>query len=377
MTNRYIRSKALLFVCITLITGARAQLSTSITYEYAKISFPGATLTIANGINNSNMIVGSYFDSKDVVHGFLYRRGKFTTVDFPGATVTEVFGINDEGDIVGLYQLPGRLNSHGFLRRNGAFTTIDSPQAQFGTSALAINRAGTIVGSYDDAHGFVYRGGAYQTLDAPQLQGEAASTQLNGISNLGWIAGQVLSGGNWRGFWIAGGHFHFLEPMGSSDNQIMAINGQGDIVGCHDAMAGFVSFHVGNLPGGQGSQYPVQERLASCATAITFARAVVGNYFTVKQPYGFLGVPALTLEVADPITHSIQTNPVHLLANASGINPISHIEVWANFKKVFQVKGAVLDTKLTLPLGTNVRLVIKAVDSKGVTAKLLDPISIQ
>jgi hypothetical protein len=378
MTRPIIRAEALVLVCITLIAGTRAQVSTSVAYEYAKIAYPGATLTIANGINNRNTIVGSYFDSKDFVHGFVYRRDKFTAVNFPGATVTEVLGINDYGDIVGVYQMLGPLNFHGFLRHNGEFTTIDSPKALFGTTAFAINRAGTIVGSYDDAHGFVYHEGTYRTLDAPQLRGESPNTQLNGINKLGWIAGQVFTGGNWRGFWMVADDLDFLEPRGSADSQITGINGRGDIVGCHDAIAGFISFHVESSEGGEGSEkYPAQERLASCATAVNYARVVVGNYFTLKQPYGFLGVPALTLQVAAPVNHTVHTNPVHLVASAWGNNPISQIQVWANFKKVFQVNGGELDANVKLPLGTSVRLVIYALDSKGVTTKIVDTITVQ
>jgi uncharacterized membrane protein len=274
--------------------------------------------------------------------------------------------------------VPGPLNFHGFLRRNGEFTTIDSPKAQFGTTALAIDPDGTIVGSYDDAHGFMYHKGTYRTLDAPQLQGEPPNTQLNGINNLGWIAGQVFTGGNWRGFWIAGNDWDFLEPRGTGDSQVTGINGRGDIVGCHDATAGFISFLVENSEVAKGPEkFPIQEQLASCVAAINFARAVVGNYFTVKQPYGFLGVPALTLKVTAPANHSLHTNPVHLVASASGNNPMAQIQVWANFKKISHVNGGELNADVNLPLGTNVRLAIHAVDSKGVTTKVVHTITVQ
>jgi len=377
MKTHAIRAQAMVLVCISLIPGTRAQVSTSVAYEYAEIAYPGARLTTVNGLNNSNTIVGSYFDSYDSVHGFVYRRGRFTAVNVAGATATEVLGINDYGDIVGVYQLSGPLNFHGFLRHNGKFVTIDSPRAQFGTTAFAINRAGTIVGSYDDAHGFTYSAGKYRTLDAPQLQGEPANTQLNGINNLGWIAGQVLTGGIWRGFWIVGNDLDFLESRSTSDSQVTGINGRGDIVGCHDAMAGFIAFHVESSKESETSEkYPAQERLASCAASINFARVVVGNYFTVKQPYGFLGVPVLTLQVAVPRNHTVHTNPVHIVASAQGNNPITHIQVWANFKKVFQVNGGELDANVRLPVGTNVRLAISAIDSKRGTTKVVDTVTV-
>jgi len=308
----------------------RQSLTTTPTSHILAQSPPARTALI----NNGNVIVGSYFDAQDFVHGFVYRAGKFTAVNFPGATATEVLGINDSGDIVGVYQVSGALNFHGFLRRKGGFTTIDFPGASFGTTTFGINKSGTIVGSYDDSQGFVYEDGNYRKLNAPQLPGESIDTQLNSINNLGWIAGQVFTGGNWRGFWVSGNDFDFLEPRGSRDSQVTGINGRGDIVGCHDAVSGFISFAVESSEGSEGTEkFPAQPSLVSCASAINYARVVVGNYFTVNRPNGFLAVPALTLKVTSPTNHSSHSNPAHLAATASGNNPIRQIQVWVNFKK--------------------------------------------
>ena len=377
MTKRLFRAAAAGLLGTTLCAGASAQITTSITYNYANIAYPGAMVTSANGINNSNVIVGSYLDSAASIHGFVYRHGKYTAVNFPGATATEVLGINDFGDIVGVYQVSGPLNFHGFLRHNGEFKSIDTPAAAFGTRAFGINKSGTIVGSYDDAHGFVYQGGAYRTLDVPQLPGEAPNTQLNGISNLGWIVGQVFTGGAWRGFWMVGDKFGFLGPVGAADGQITGANGRGDIVGCHDAMAGFVSFNIQIPRSGAGTgKFPAQQPLASCASAINYARVVVGSYFSVNHPQGFLAVPALTLNVVSPANHASLINPVHLVATASGNNPISQIQVWVNFKQVFHSNGATLNTVVNLPVGTNERFAIYAIDSKGLKAKVVETITV-
>ncbi len=378
MTSRAFRVAAAILMCTTVVAEASAQASTSVNYNYANIAFPGATLTSANGINNSNIIVGSYLDSADYIHGFVYRQGRYTAVNFPGASATEVLGINDFGDIVGVYQVPGPLNFHGFLRHNGTFKSIDTPAAEFGTKAFGINNDGTIVGSYDDAHGFIYREGSYKTLDAPQLPGEQPNTQLNGISNLGWIVGQVLTGGIWRGFWIVSEDFDFLEPPGYADSQVTGVNGRGDIVGCHDAMAGFISFRVESSEGSESSEkFPAQHRLVSCASAINYARVVVGNYFTVNQPQAFLAVPALTLHVISPANHSSLTNPVHLVATASGNNAISQIQVWVNFKEVFHSNAATLNSIINLPVGTNQRLVIQTLDAKGRQTKVVYTVNVQ
>jgi hypothetical protein len=361
-----------------LSLSALAQTSTAVAYDYATLVFPGAISTSANGINNNNVIVGSFVDSGSFQHGYLYRAGKYSKVDFPGATTTTVMGINDNDDLVGVYQLPGPLNFHGFLRHNGEFHKVDAPAATFSTVATGINNAGTIVGTYDEIHGFIYRDGTYKRWNAPQLPGEPKQTQLNGISNKGWIVGQVFSGGNWRGFWFNASDIDFLEPVYSRDNEVMGMNGRSDIVGCHDAAAGFVSFNVEGAEGSEKTEkIPIQHAISSCASSINFARVIVGDYFTTARPYGFLAVPVLTVTVASPANHSSLTNPVHISAAATGSRSVSQIQVWVNSKKVLQVNGGSLSVNAMLPAGQNERIGIQAIDAKGTVAKVVQTVTIQ
>src|SRR5215472_7204635 len=53
-------------------------------YNFTTIDFPGATQTIANGLNDHGDIVGRYLDSNGVFHGYLLSGGTFTTLDPPG-----------------------------------------------------------------------------------------------------------------------------------------------------------------------------------------------------------------------------------------------------------------------------------------------------
>lgn len=80
---------------------------------YSTLDVPGTFETVAEDINNSREIVGSY---KSLIGeaGFLYSGGTFSTIAFPGARRTQAVGINDRGDIVGLYQDQNRM-LHGFL----------------------------------------------------------------------------------------------------------------------------------------------------------------------------------------------------------------------------------------------------------------------
>ena len=356
-----------------LTTEISAQNYTSVAYAYADVAVPGAVLTIANAINDNNVVVGSFFDANSSVHGFVYRKGRYEQIDYPGSSETEVLGINSNGDLVGVYQIAGPLNFHGFLRHEGQFTTIDVPQAEFGTKIFGINKDMVMVGTVDDSQGFILKSGSFTVFNAPQLQGEEFQTQLNGINNVGWISGQVFSGGAWRGFWFRERDIDFLQPLGSSDNQVTGMNGRGDIVGCHDATSGFVSFEV-ESPGKKRDEkdaFPSQQKLASCVSGINNARVVVGNYFQVNRPNAFVGVPQLTLHVLGVANRSAVTGSLHLLAAASGINPVKGIQIWANARKVKDIKGAVLNERVVLPRGMNERVAVQAIDSKGVTTKIV------
>src|SRR5262249_15113833 len=75
----------------------------SVSGTFTAVDFPGATTTIAAGINKSREIVGTYIDSTGKIHGFTDRRGAFTTIDVPGALFTDALGVNDKGLIVGMY----------------------------------------------------------------------------------------------------------------------------------------------------------------------------------------------------------------------------------------------------------------------------------
>jgi hypothetical protein len=89
-----------------------------------------------------------------------------------------------------------------------------------------------------------------------------------------------------------------------------------------------------------------------------------------------MGVPVLTLNVTSPANQSTHTNPVHVAASASGVNPISQIQVWVNSKEVYHVSGGTLNAYINLPAGSSERFVVQAVDSKGVIAKVVDSITV-
>ncbi len=97
------------------------------------------------GVNKFGTIVGSYSDSANKLHGFLYHAGTYVSLNFPGAFGTSALGINDAGQIVGWYVLRGTYGSRGFIYSNGQYSTVLVNGAP-SISVNAVNNLGHIYG---------------------------------------------------------------------------------------------------------------------------------------------------------------------------------------------------------------------------------------
>ena len=75
---------------------------------------PGASLTVAQGINNAGVSVGLYDDAAGNDHGFIFSRNVFTPIDVPNSTMTRIFSINAQGEIVGSYDDANGV-THGYV----------------------------------------------------------------------------------------------------------------------------------------------------------------------------------------------------------------------------------------------------------------------
>jgi len=112
---------------------------------------PGATLTLAAGVNSAGVISGEWSDSVPKQHAFIFSGGVFTSIDFPLATSTNVIGINDSNEVAGFYGDAANVN-HGFLYSAGNFTKIDVAGAA-ATQLTRIKNKGQITGLYTDSLG--------------------------------------------------------------------------------------------------------------------------------------------------------------------------------------------------------------------------------
>jgi len=116
----------------------------------------------------------------------------FTMIDFPGAVGTTALGINNAGQVVGTYSLTDPYVNHarqGFFQdTDQSFTTVDFPGSAE-TLAYGINSSADIAGIYLDgnaaAHGFTRIGGTFATLDFPG----AAETEPTGINDHKQVVG--------------------------------------------------------------------------------------------------------------------------------------------------------------------------------------------
>jgi len=150
-------------VAVGFFTNA-AGLNRGYTYDinartFSRVLVPGAaglgpSLTAA-AINNSGDVAGFYNKTASAVDAFLkLRSGRFITIAFPGASMTQAFGVSDSDEVVGTYTV-GTGNSavtHGFTWLGGQFVSVDIGGAS-ATTINGVNDEGDLVGFYTDAKG--------------------------------------------------------------------------------------------------------------------------------------------------------------------------------------------------------------------------------
>jgi hypothetical protein len=112
--------------------------------------------TVALGINSSGAVVGIFFDSTGLTHGFVRAaNGTMTEFDAQGAGTrpnqgTFPVAINDTGAVTGTY-LDAQYMRHGFVLPGAGNITssFDAPDVTSpGTWATGINAAGEITGFF-------------------------------------------------------------------------------------------------------------------------------------------------------------------------------------------------------------------------------------
>ena len=158
----------------------------------------GAGLTAAFGVNNRGDVVGRYDDAEGVTHGYLLRRGHYTTIDPPGSILTVPRGIDDRGRIVGDYRgSDGVLR--GFVLDARGYRDIEFPGSDQ-TAARGINVRTQIVGGYNRFHGFILKNGVFtrSIVRAPQARAHMGPTSSVTSSASGAATPNVLTASRTR-----------------------------------------------------------------------------------------------------------------------------------------------------------------------------------
>jgi len=217
------------------------------------IDVPGARETQAYGLNNHGDIAGFYKDTAGKQHGFLMRKGVlYYPIDAPvaGTTYTQIWGINEAGDMVGSYAAPTgappTLVQHGFVLRKGRFTSFDVPDSTF-TSGFAINTEGDVTGHYGTPpsgkmRGYLLRNGVFTTFGAEDWGMPNTMTCGFGTNAAQGIVGHFQDGTGVHGFLLTGSVFTPINhpEAGARNTNTYDINPQGEIVGYYTQITGKV-----------------------------------------------------------------------------------------------------------------------------------------
>jgi len=155
---------------------------------------------------------------------------KFTTVNVPGAIATVLGGINKAGVIVGQYEDKQEV-VHCFMLVGSKVTTINYPKA-VSDGCIHINSAGAIVGFWKSSAGittgFLYQNGKFTDIPGPS---GAKSSVAYGINDSGQIVGYYTdSSAKIHGFLLKGTTYTILNVPGAASTIATGINNAGNIV---------------------------------------------------------------------------------------------------------------------------------------------------
>lgn len=216
---------------------------------FTRFHVPHAKMTWLTSINDWGQVIGSFYDAKDHIHGFLFSQGAYTTIDYPGMKHdTDLAGLNNHGQIIGNWGnsgFPERM-VHGFLWSHGVFAALHTPDGVRGTLAIGLNGQGQIVGMYYDHRGsghlFLRSQGVYTTLDYPGdydtspwlPHGDQGATVPKAINDRGQVLGEVLPAADLEGggdfLWSQGIYTKIAFP-GQGQTVATGLNNQGQVVG--------------------------------------------------------------------------------------------------------------------------------------------------
>ncbi len=251
---------SVLAAALIVLVGLHPQHAPAADYTFIPINVPGAPNvgapgffgSSAFGVNNAGTVVGNWANPQTLlVDGFVYSNGVYTDVAPPASVSTTLYSINSKGVAVGNYQLSDNT-IHAFTYSNGTISYLSDFPGATETSAIGINRSGTIVGVYSTVNAalnnfypfsaFVLpQGGSYTAYNYPG----AVATGFTGLNDLGTIVGNYFDAStNSHGFYIPNGDLNNpatwvpVNYPGEPYTEPQAINNLGQIVGIYEDASG-------------------------------------------------------------------------------------------------------------------------------------------
>lgn len=323
-----IRTRFSIFNFTLVIAIASLSIAKAQNVNFVAINHPfGTNGTYVHGVG-AGLIVGDYYDTAFVSHGFIYDGSQFTAVDPPNSQSTSVRA-TDGRRVAGYFVDSSGI--HGFVWDGTNYFTLNDPLAVGSnpvTEAYGIDGT-NIVGYYTSnniAHGFLYDGLHYFSIDFP---GAGFGTYVQGISgtNMVGLADNVAAG-NGHSFIYNGTTFTSL-PNSLGANDAFGISGKNVAGYLFDGTTdhGFVWDQITFIT----LDYPQ----ATLTTAYGIdGQTVVGTYFDAANlAHGFKATltPVATLSIARNGNQIVVSWPTSLVGWILQTNANLASGVWENF----------------------------------------------
>jgi hypothetical protein len=292
--------------------------------------------TSPGGMNAAGDMVGVYFDSNTVAHGFIRdHNGVYTSFDEPsadkamGGTCCYAGGLTSKGNFVGAYLDANGVNQ-GYARLGGKFVTLDDPDSAHGkgpfpagTLPFGLNERGDVVGEYFDAngvgHAFLLSHGRYTTIHDPLYPGLPGfpGEGIGAINDSGvMVGGYGDANYNQHGYLLRKDVFTPIDDPNAGTapfqgTEADGINNEGIIVGnyidANDVPHGFVlkNGHYTTLDVPGASTLP---HYGTQVAGIDVHGQIYGAWFdSAGLEHGFLATPSHDEKGGGKITESIDT----------------------------------------------------------------------
>ena len=158
--------------------------NTYVGYSYSGSTFTdipgpaGAVYAFAYGINDKNVIVGSWIDGNDLQHGFVLKGKKYTSFDTAGSVATLGVDINNSGAMT-VQGFDSNNNPHSYLVSGSSTIELIFP-GSIVTRVHAISNKGMVGLVWLDVNGNSH-GGLYDSVAKTYTQFDVPGAAQSGV----------------------------------------------------------------------------------------------------------------------------------------------------------------------------------------------------